>query len=151
MPFFRVALLLLLCAGVALSQNTADPNLMPLPASYQPAAGRMIVDQSFSVVLSGHKEARLDRAVGRFEDQLALRTGSRYIAKPAAGAKTTLTIKTDHASKDVQAVGEDESYVLEITPAGATLTAPNPLGVIHGVETFLQLVRPAPPREPFVD
>ncbi|NYF91599.1 hexosaminidase [Edaphobacter lichenicola] len=44
----------------------------------------------------------------------------------------------------MQHLGEDESYHLEITAAGALLTAPNPLGVLHGLQTFLQLVQSTP-------
>src|SRR5439155_22439288 len=36
--------------------------------------------------------------------------------------------------------GEDESYSLEVTPAGAKLAAPTPLGTLHGLQTFVQLV-----------
>src|SRR5262249_730145 len=60
--------------------------------------------------------------------------------KPAKSARATLVIRTGHASKEVQEVGEDESYVLEITNTGAKLTAPTPLGTLHGLQTFLQLV-----------
>src|SRR5207237_2976407 len=34
--------------------------------------------------------------------------------------------------------------VLEVTSAGAKLTAPTPLGTLHGLQTFLQLVDVAP-------
>ena len=37
-------------------------------------------------------------------------------------------------------LGENESYHLEVTPTHALLTAPNPLGAMHGLQTFLQLV-----------
>jgi hexosaminidase len=36
--------------------------------------------------------------------------------------------------------GEDESYTLEVDSQQARLSAPNPLGVLRGLETFLQLV-----------
>jgi hexosaminidase len=41
----------------------------------------------------------------------------------------------------VQELGEDESYSLEITPAGAKLDAATPLGIMRGLQTFLQLVQ----------
>ena len=53
-------------------------------------------------------------------------------------------IHAEHASKAVQELGEDESYVLDVSGAGAKLTAPNPLGVMHGLQTFLQLVAITP-------
>ena len=53
-------------------------------------------------------------------------------------------IHAERASKAVQELGEDESYVLDVSGAGAKITAPNPLGVMHGLETFLQLVAITP-------
>jgi len=51
-----------------------------------------------------------------------------------------LVVHTDHASKEVQEMGEDEAYTLEVTSAGAKLNAANPLGVLRGLQTFLQLI-----------
>jgi hexosaminidase len=58
--------------------------------------------------------------------------------------KATLVIRTQNAGRKVQELGEDESYVLEITSSGATLTAPSTLGALNGLQTFLQLVEPSP-------
>ena len=43
----------------------------------------------------------------------------------------------------MQELGEDESYRLDISSSGARLTAPNTLGVMRGLQTFLQLVQTA--------
>src|SRR5207245_1777875 len=64
--------------------------------------------------------------------------------KPAKTPQATLIIRTDHASKEIEEVDEDESYVLEVSTAGAKLTAPTPLGAVHGLQTFLQLVDISP-------
>ncbi len=44
----------------------------------------------------------------------------------------------------MQQVDEDESYHLQITATEVHLEAANPLGVLHGLQTFLQLVRITP-------
>ena len=44
----------------------------------------------------------------------------------------------------MQQVDEDESYHLQITADEVHLEAANPLGVLHGLQTFLQLVRITP-------
>jgi len=119
-------------------------NLMPVPANAQAGSGSLRVDSTFSVTLTGHTEPRLDRAVERFLHQLALQTALPLSAKPPNTAKATLVIHTEHASKEIQEVGEDESYVLEVTATGAKLSAPTPLGAMHGLQTFLQLVNVAP-------
>ncbi len=66
------------------------------------------------------------------------------IAQSADPAQAKLLIHTDQASKEVQEPGEDESYSLAVTPSGARLSAPNPLGTLHGLQTFLQLVEAGP-------
>src|SRR5437588_1802550 len=56
----------------------------------------------------------------------------------------TLLIHADSRSKEVQELGEEESYRLEITSSGAKLNAPTTLGVMRGLQTFLQLVETTP-------
>lgn len=116
------------------------PNLIPVPASVQPGTGSLRVDSSFAVALTGYTEPRLERAVERFLHQLARQTALPLNLKPAKSSQATLVVRTDHASKEIQEVGEDESYVLEVSSVGAKLTAPTPLGTMHGLQTFLQLV-----------
>ena len=53
-------------------------------------------------------------------------------------------IHAEHASKRVQELGEDESYVLEVSATGAKLSAANPLGILHGLQSFLQLIEVTP-------
>jgi hexosaminidase len=120
-------------------------NLMPLPSSYQLGSGQLLVDQSFSVALTGFKEARLDNAVQRFLDSVSRRTGMPLTNRaPADPATARFLVHTDHAGKRVQEPGEDESYTLEVTTAGAKLSAPTPLGTLHGLQTFLQLIEATP-------
>ena len=119
-------------------------SLMPVPASVQPGSGSLRVDSSFSVALTGYTEPRLDRATERFLRQLTHQTAFPLSMKPAKGQRAALVIQTERASKEVQEVGEDESYVLEVTSTGAKLSAPTPLGTMHGLQTFLQLVDVSP-------
>ena len=108
-------------------------------------SGQLAIDSSFSVALTGHRDDFLQRAEERFLDDLRRETGMGLLnMKVAGGPSATLVIHADHAAKDVPELGEDESYSLEITPSGATLSAPNSLGVLHGLQTFLQLVSATP-------
>ena len=113
---------------------------MPVPASVQLGGGQLRVDSSFSVALTGYTEPRLDRAATRFLRTLRRQTALLIATRPGDAAKATLVVHTDHASKAIQEVGEDESYVLEVTSSGAKLSAPTPLGAMYGLQTFLQLV-----------
>ena len=119
-------------------------SLIPVPANVQVGSGSLRVDSSFTVALSGYSEARLDRAVERFLRQLAHQTALPLSPKAGKTPKATLVIQTARASKEIQEVGEDESYVLEVSATGAKLTAPTPLGTMHGLQTFLQLVDVSP-------
>jgi len=119
-------------------------NLMPLPANVQSGAGSLRVDSTFSVTFAGYTEARLERAGERFLRQLARQTGLPLALRPSKSAKATFVIQTDHASKEIQEVGEDESYILDVSTASARLRASTPLGTMHGLQTFLQLVAVSP-------
>jgi hexosaminidase len=134
----------LLCASRGAAQGQATLNLMPIPAEVQIGSGSLRIDASFSVALTGHTEARLDRAVQRFQQQLFHQSAIPPAPNPAGTSNATLMIHTDHAGKDIQELGEDESYVLVVTPEGAKLTATTPLGTLHGLQTFLQLVEVSP-------
>jgi hexosaminidase len=143
----RVLGILVFCVLLYPTMTTAQQpalNLMPLPAGAQSGTGSLAVDSSFSLVFTGYTEPRLERSGERFLRQLARQTGLLISLKRSKGTKATLAVQTDHASKEIQEVGEDESYVLEVTAEGAKLTAPTPLGTMHGLQTFLQLVDVSP-------
>src|SRR5260370_23485065 len=139
--------ILVLCVLLYPAMTTAQQpglNLMPLPANVQPGTGNLGVDSSFSVAFTGYTEPRLERAGERFLRQLARQTGLPLALKPSKSAKATLVIQTDHAGKEIQEVGEDESYILDVSTASARLRATTPLGAMHGLQTFLQLVDVSP-------
>ena len=119
------------------------PALMPVPAHIETGDGQFVINGEMSLTLEGYSEPRLLRARERFMATLARKTGIIFLKEqPAAAAN--FTIKTGGASKPVQEVGEDESYHLKVTPSAVELSAANPLGVLHGLQTFLQLVRITP-------
>jgi hexosaminidase len=119
-------------------------NLMPVPASVQVGSGNLKIEAAFAVALTGHTDARLNGAVQRFVERLAKQTGLLMATRPLNGTKATLVVRVDHDSKPVQELGEDESYILEVAPNGASITAPTDLGALHGLQTFLQLVSVTP-------
>ncbi len=124
----------------ATARGQAD-NLMPQPAEVTPGSGRLVIDGTFRVALTGYEEPRLHDAAARLVGRLSRQTGiplDTALAKDPAQA--ALVIHCARAGEPVQALGEDESYVLEVTSQQAKLSAPTPLGVLRGMETFLQLV-----------
>ena len=135
--------LLFLMVPFAPAQSPNSLSLMPMPSHIMQAQGQLKVDSNFTVALEGYKDARLELARDRFLKTLSRQTGIPYHTEPTEGS-ATLVVKTSAASRPVQSVGEDESYKLEVTPSSATISAPNPLGAMHGLQTFLQLVTITP-------
>jgi len=133
-----------LSAAAAHAQQDTPLNLMPYPSSVQSGSGNLKIDSSFRISLTGYSEPRLERAAERFLRTLHRQTALLIAGKPSEVANATLVVHTDHASKEIQELGEDESYSLEVTPSGAKLTAATPLGTLHGFQTFLQLVHISP-------
>lgn len=115
------------------------PALMPWPAHVEWHAGTLTIDAAFRVRVAGHDDARLRAGIGRALDRLEKRTalgfGPRYV-----GAGGTLVITCAKASPTLPKLGDNESYTLEVRADGAELRAPNVVGALRGLETFLQLV-----------
>jgi hexosaminidase len=141
----RAILVILILCSVFVSSSVAEPrplSLMPMPAKVQLKTGQLVIDDSFTVGISDPSDVQLQRTVQRFLDNLPRQTGMPPLdMKMADAAKAKLVVHTEHASKAVQELGEDESYSLEISPAGAKLDAATTLGIMRGLETFLQLVQ----------
>ncbi len=135
-------MLCVLFTSVVKVQARQSLNLMPLPAKVQMGSGHLVIGPTFSVSIAGQHEARLDRAVEIFLGQLGLQIGMPPIDMQVVdSANATLVIQAAGGTKSVQELGEDESYRLEISNAGARLNAPTTLGVMRGLQTFLQLVQ----------
>jgi len=127
-----------------MAQIPSSLNLMPVPAKVQVGTGQLVVDQAFTALSTGRKDDRLDRGISSFLDQVSRQTGMTLNGQPADARNATLVIRAENAGRKVQELDEDESYTLEITTSRATLTAPNALGVLHGLRTLLQLIEPTP-------
>jgi hexosaminidase len=114
-------------------------SLMPMPASIQPGTGEFVISSSFKVLVQGQGGPVVEKAVDRFLHGLWQRTGIPLRPIPDDSAPAFIITCGAPGSK-VQSLGEDESYRLEVTATGVRLDAPNSLGVLHGLQTFLQLV-----------
>jgi len=142
--FLTLMLATISLAPPATGQSQPPFNLIPQPANVKPGSGALPVDANFKIAFTGHTESRLDRAADRFLAQLHRQTGLLLPKLARDAAQATLVVHTDHASKEIQELGEDESYSLEVTANGAKLNAANPLGVLRGLQTFLQLIEVSP-------
>jgi hexosaminidase len=123
----RCAAGLVITAALLIAQNLEQPNLMPWPAKIEMGQGSLAIGSTIRISVSGYSEPRLLDAARRLGEVVTV------------GSAVNLIIQCGHASAPVQELGEDESYRLDITPTQAHLTAPNPLGVLRGLETFRQI------------
>jgi hexosaminidase len=136
-------ILSLIFAPNAYAQGTAAAphNLMPVPASVRFNPGRLPVTKTFNVASRGQTDARLraglERLLRRIEGRTVLEL-PRGLAADAASA--SLVVESAGPGRDVPSVEEDESYTLEVTDRQAVLSAPTTVGLLRGMETFLQLL-----------
>ena len=121
----------------------ASLSIMPLPAHVISGTGQFRINTGFEVVFEGYKEPRLEHARDRFLVNLTRETGILHFPVPSSSTPR-FVIKTAEPSSPVQQLGEDEAYHLEIAPDHVVLSAVNPLGILHGLQTFLQLVANTP-------
>lgn len=119
----------LLAAAAALLG--AQPHLMPWPARTSIGQDHLPIGV-LRVTISGCEDARLVSGVARFLHR---------VPQAAPGSpETSFAIHCERPGTPVQELGEDESYRLDVTQQRVLLSAATPLGVLHGLETFLQLV-----------
>jgi hexosaminidase len=122
----------------------AGVSLMPLPEHLVRSAGKLPIDSTFRInLIHGYRDPRLLPAISRLFQCLEKKTGIPFALSPSTGTAATqasLEIYCGGAGERVQSPLADESYTLEVTGQGAHLNAPNALGILHGLETFLQLV-----------
>lgn len=142
----RMLSVVLTCAflsgGSPLQAETPLP-IMPLSAHAIVGTGSFPIDGGFQIVFEGHTEPRLERARDNFLTNLTRETGILHWP-PASTSQPQFVIRTAGPSAAVEQLGEDESYRLEIAPTRVLLSAANPLGILHGLQTFLQLVKTTP-------
>ncbi|MDE1163050.1 MAG: family 20 glycosylhydrolase [Acidobacteriaceae bacterium] len=140
-------MIVLLCFTLGLTradaQQQAPLTLLPVPQSVVSAPGQLNLPSGIRIDFQGYTEPRLKDAGTRFLDVLSRLTGTP--ALPSQPSKQVLLIvKTAGPSAPVQQLGEDESYHLQVTSQQILLSAPNPLGILHGLQTLLQLVHTTP-------
>jgi hexosaminidase len=141
--YFCTSIVSIIFAHALYSETSDALALMPMPQHVARGAGELKIDGSFTVALEGYKDARLESARKRFVDTLSRETGIPYHDETSSG-QAVLIVKAEGADDEALKLGENESYHLEVTSTHALITAPNPLGAMHGLQTFLQLVTITP-------
>lgn len=126
---------------------------MPAPEFVEFQSGRVPVREAFGVRVTGAGDQRLERAIRRFLRRWQMRTGLTFVGRiDNAGGRSAarafeggmLTICCEHCGPALPALGQDESYALDITAKGLTLHAAEVVGALRGLETLSQLLEEQP-------
>jgi hexosaminidase len=115
--------------------------VMPLPSKAVSTSGKLTIDSSFSAAASRYTDARLQSAINRFVARVSRQTG---IPMQGATQKATLSIDCRGGGSEYPALGEDESYSLDVSPLEARLQAATVTGALRGLETLAQLIGSGP-------
>ncbi|MBL0074185.1 MAG: family 20 glycosylhydrolase [Bacteroidetes bacterium] len=120
-----------------------QPNmLMPVPQKIISGKGEFRFTGGFRIFVNQPTGSRAGAGVSRFIRRLDNKTHlllvKEWLTKKPEQQKEMLTITCNTVAKLLP--GENESYLLKITPEGCELTAPTDIGILHGLETFLQLI-----------
>ncbi|MBS1101485.1 family 20 glycosylhydrolase [Gluconobacter sp. Dm-62] len=125
-------------AGVVDGVARAEDNLLPVPQTVSVSNGVASIGGGIQIVWDTRSSPLLQRAVARFTTRLTA------IAGPAGRDRPYVLHISAGQDRSYLSVNEKERYALTTTARDARLEADGPAGVIHGLATMLQLVRPTP-------
>ncbi len=130
-------------AFFARAQVGSINNLMPVPAGITPVDGRMRIDTSFRVAVTGSPAPRLYGAASRFLRRLGERSGlfldkQGFVTPADSTLNAALLIRVEAPGR--LGKKEKESYRISISKQQVIISAATDLGAIHGLETLLQLI-----------
>ncbi len=117
--------------------NNFGYTLMPMPDSITEGEGVCRIDHSFRVSINAPENSRVEEALQRFITRLDKRT-ALFLSHSISQERGELHILFNRKGDLI--AGEDESYHLRISPDNIEMSAITDLGILHGLETLLQLI-----------
>ena len=120
--------------------HAAVAALMPEPRSIDYGDGCLRVKGGFQVEWLGYRNSVLDRAVLRFQNGVARRTGLDLSRASAA----RLRIDCRGEDNDYLTIDARERYSLAVKDGAVVLTADGPAGVLRGLATLRQSITNVP-------
>lgn len=117
-------------------------NLMPMPKEAAVKEGKFRLNKNFDISVYGDPSGRAftasSRALRRLSDRTGLFFPQDFIYSESASDTSDMIIKFERKEKTT--LGMDESYELNINDKKIELKAVTDIGVLRGLETFLQLL-----------
>jgi len=129
----------LIFVGLAVASAAPLP-LMPAPSKIILSEGALRIDSSFRAALTAYSDTRLMVALDRFVARVAAQTGITLVP----GKAVTLQVDCKERGGEFPALGEDESYQLDISSSEARLKSRTVTGALRGMATFAQLIASGP-------
>ena len=130
-PLAAAACLATLAACGEAGAATGILQVIPAPASVEPAAGSFQIASGVSIVA---RDARAEPVAHYLADLLDRTRGIRL--QPSTTDDDTGGIRF---SLDAAAAGSPEAYTLEVSPGGVEIRAADPRGLFYGAVTLWQL------------
>ncbi len=149
MRHVRLAVILVAVGAGSGAAARSDPpptlDLMPVPRSVELGSGVHSIGTGFTVTMQGGGATpRLRRGVQSMLRRLSDRSGLFFepstFLELEGRAEARMVVTAERAGK--VALGEDESYRLQVAEEAVRLDAETDIGALRGLETFLQLVSP---------
>jgi len=128
------ALALLLCTSCKTAPAPA-PSVIPEPAEWRALRGTFTVTPQ--TVISVSEDTNVDWTARYFADLLARTSG---LTLPVARAATPPAASIAFALDPSARITSDEGYELRVSPAGVTVSARDPRGLLYGAVTLWQLL-----------
>ena len=117
-------------------------DIMPVPAKIVQMDGKFRLTPTFTIGISGNKDDRSFDGAVRTMRRLCGRTGL-FLKEGFPRINTddvSVSVKINAKRIGQLVLGEDESYSLVVAPEMINLTAETDIGILRGLETFLQLI-----------
>ncbi len=145
--FLGIVILLILGAAIAWfgflkpkpppisNKDRASVTVMPLPSKLDLGNDRFRIDSNFEIQFSKMETPRMKKALARFSSRLESRLGKSL----GSQKNKTLLLNCQQEANQYPNDREDESYTLTIEPNKIDISAPTEWGILHGLETLLQL------------
>ncbi len=140
--FIKILSFIFSLNSIVLAEIEPDHFLMPIPKSVLWEEGKYPVDESFRINVVGEAGDRTFKAATRALRRLSGRTGLFFDQDFITGINQSPEANLElmcHRPGELE-LGEDESYRLRISTREMIIEAETELGLLHGLETWLQLL-----------